>query len=148
MTYAMLSVDNNKDIVFDMDAALNFDGHTGPYIQNAHVRASSILRKAGNELSETASFTYPLTGHETQLIDLISRFPQTVQLAVQDYRPLVIANYAYDLANAFHSFYHAVPVLQAESDAIKQARLRLVAAARQTLANALWILDIAAPDVM
>jgi arginyl-tRNA synthetase len=148
MTYAMLSVDNNKDIVFDMDGALNFDGHTGPYIQNAHVRASSILRKAGNELSETASFTYPLTGHETQLIDLISRFPQTVQLAVQDYRPLVIANYAYDLANAFHSFYHAVPVLQAESDTIKQARLRLVAAARQTLANALWILDIAAPDVM
>ena len=47
LAYAMLSVDNNKDIVFDMDAALNFDGHTGPYIQNAHVRASSILRKAG-----------------------------------------------------------------------------------------------------
>jgi arginyl-tRNA synthetase len=148
MTYAMLSVDNNKDIVFDMDAALNFDGHTGPYIQNAHVRASSILRKAGGELPEEAGFRYPLTSHETQLIDQISRFPQTVQLAVQDYRPLVIANYAYDLANAFHSFYHAVPVLQAESDSIKKARLRLVAAARQTLANALWILDIAAPDVM
>jgi arginyl-tRNA synthetase len=147
MTYAMLSVDNNKDIVFDMDAALNFDGHTGPYIQNAHVRASSILRKAA-ALPETADFTYPLSSHETQLIDLISRFPQTVQLSVKDYRPLVIANYAYELANTFHSFYHAVPVLQAESPAIQQARLRLVAAARQTLANALWVLDIAAPDVM
>jgi arginyl-tRNA synthetase len=147
MTYAMLSVDNNKDIVFDMDAALSFDGHTGPYIQNAHVRASSILRKAGN-LPESAIFNYPLTGHETQLIDLISRFPQTVQLAVKDYRPLVIANYAFELANTFHSFYHAVPVLQAESVAIQQARLRLVAAARQTLANALWLLDVTAPDVM
>ncbi len=147
MTYAMLSVDNNKDIVFDMDAALNFDGHTGPYIQNAHVRASSILRKAAG-LPESCPFDYPLTSHETQLIDLISRFPQTVQLAVKDYRPLVIANYAFDLANTFHSFYHAVPVLQAESAAIQQARLRLVAAARQSLANALRLLDIAAPDVM
>jgi arginyl-tRNA synthetase len=89
-----------------------------------------------------------LSSHETQLIDLISRFPQTVQLSVKDYRPLVIANYAYELANTFHSFYHAVPVLQAETQAIQQARLRLVAAARQTLANALWVLDIAAPDVM
>ena len=148
LTYAMLSVDNNKDIIFDMDAALNFDGHTGPYIQNAHVRACSILRKAGGELPEAASYEHTLTTHETQLIDLISRFPQTVQLAVEDYRPLVIANYAYDLANTFHSFYHAVPVLQAESETIKLARLRLVAAARQTLANALWILNIAAPDVM
>ena len=147
MTYAMLSVDNNKDIVFDMDAALNFDGHTGPYIQNAHVRASSILRKAA-ALPESCAFDYPLTSHETQLIDLISRFPQTVQLAVKDYRPLVIANYAFELANTFHSFYHAVPVLQAESAAVQQSRLRLVAAARQTLANALWLLDLAAPDVM
>jgi arginyl-tRNA synthetase len=147
MTYAMLSVDNNKDIVFDMDAALSFDGHTGPYIQNAHVRASSILRKAG-ALPGSCAFDYPLTSHETQLIDLISRFPQTVQLAVKDYRPLVIANYAYELANTFHSFYHVAPVLQAESAAIQQARLRLVATARQTLANALWLLDIAAPDVM
>ena len=47
MIYAMLSVDNNKDMVFDMEAALNFDGHTGPYIQNAHVRANSILKKGG-----------------------------------------------------------------------------------------------------
>jgi arginyl-tRNA synthetase len=147
MTYAMLSVDNNKDIVFDMEAALNFDGHTGPYIQNAHVRASSILRKAGT-LLESCDFDYPLTTHETQLIDLISRFPQTVQLAVKDYRPLVIANYAYDLANTFHSFYHVVPVLQAKSEPVRKARLRLVEAARQTLANALWLLDIAAPDVM
>ena len=147
MTYAMLSVDNNKDIVFNIEEALNFDGRTGPYIQNAHVRASSILRKAGS-LPKDADYDYPLTSHEIQLIDQISRFPQMVQAAVQDYRPLVMANYAYDLANTFHSFYHAVPVLQAEIQAVREARLRLVAAARQTLANALRLLDIAAPDVM
>ena len=148
LAYAMLSVDNNRDIVFDMDAALNFDGHTGPYIQNAHVRASSILRKAQDAVPDQASFDYELSDHEIGLIELISRFPQTVEAAASEYRPLIIATYAYDLANAFHSFYHAIPVLQAESEAIKRARLRLVAAARQTLANALWLLDIAAPDIM
>ena len=59
-----------------------------------------------------------------------------------------MASYAYDLADAFHSFYHAVPVLQAESELQRQSRLRLVAATRQTLANALRLLDIAAPEVM
>jgi arginyl-tRNA synthetase len=147
LAYAMLSVDNNKDIVFDIEAALNFDGHTGPYIQNAHVRASSILRKAGGSL-KAADFDYSLSNHEITLIDLISRFPSVVDQAANEYRPLVMATYAYDLANAFHSFYHAVPVLQTESETIRQARLRLVAATRQTLANALRLLDIGAPDVM
>ena len=59
-----------------------------------------------------------------------------------------MAQYAYDLANAFHSFYHAVPVLQSEDENVKSARLSLVAAAKQTIANALRLLDIQAPDVM
>jgi arginyl-tRNA synthetase len=130
-----------------MQAALNFDGHTGPYIQNAHVRASSILRKAGG-LPAAANFDYAISHHEINLIDLISRFPKVVQQAADEYRPLVMANYAYDLANHFHSFYHAAPVIQAESEAIRDARLYLVAATRQTLGNALRLLDIAAPDVM
>ncbi len=147
LSYAMLSVDNNKDIVFDVEDALNFDGRTGPYIQNAHVRANSILKKAGGVPAE-ASFAYSLTSHEVQLIDLISRLPAVVQQAANEYRPLVVATYVYDLANTFHSFYHAVPVIQSVDEATRQARLRLVAAARQTLANALWLLDIAAPEVM
>ena len=147
LKYAMLSVDNNKDIIFDIDAALSFEGHTGPYIQNAYVRANSILKKAGYFPAQ-ASFDYELTSNEVELINLISRFPDMVEQATLEYRPLVIANYAYDLANAFHSFYHAVPVIQAKMEAIRDARLRLVAAARQTLANALRLLSIAAPEVM
>ena len=146
LAYSMLSVDNNKDIVFDMDEALSFDGRTGPYIQNAYVRANSILKKA-DEL-QSATFNYELTKHEIELIEQISRFPNAVQQAANEYRPLVMAAYAYDLANAFHSFYHAVPVLQSEDDNIKNARLGLVAAAKQTIANALRLLDIQAPDVM
>jgi arginyl-tRNA synthetase len=147
ITYAMLSVDNNKEITFDMETALNFDGHTGPYIQNAHVRANSILKKAGS-FPTKANYDYPLSGHEVQLIDLMSRFPSTVELAAKDYRPLIIANYAYELASTFHSFYHVVKVIQTSDPGIRAARLRLVAAARQTLANALQLLDIEAPQEM
>lgn len=162
LVYSMLAVDNNKDIVFDVNEALSFDGRTGPYIQNAHVRANSILKKAGLvsgkaeshsplstlALSSAEGFQYELTKHEIELIEQMSRFPNAVQQAANEYRPLVMAAYVYDLANAFHSFYHAVPVLQSEDESQKAARLRLVAAAKQTLANALRLLDIQAPDVM
>ena len=70
------------------------------------------------------------------------------QLQAPQWRPLVMAMYAYDLANAFHSFYHAVPVLQNDDEKVKNARLRLVAAAKQVVANALRLLDIQSPDVM
>ncbi len=148
LTYSLLSVDNNKDTVFDMDQALNFDGHTAPYIQNAYVRANSILRKSSQELPVSASFGYDLVPHEIQLIDLLSRFSQIVQQAASEYRPLLIASYAYDLASSFHSFYHVVPVIQAENEIKRISRLRLVAAARQVLGNALYLLVIEAPEVM
>ncbi|RPJ21019.1 MAG: arginine--tRNA ligase [Chloroflexi bacterium] len=148
LTYSLLSVDNNKDIVFDINEALSFDGRTGPYIQNAHVRANSILKKSKVEGQTPATFDYELTKHEIELIEQISRFPNAVQQAANEYRPLVMAAYAYDLANAFHSFYHAVPVLQSVEESVRNARLRLVAAAKQTIANALRLLDIKAPEVM
>ncbi|MDP1714172.1 MAG: arginine--tRNA ligase [Anaerolineales bacterium] len=151
LVYSMLSVDNNKDIVFDINEALSFDGRTGPYIQNAYVRANSILKKAGKQVAGTqvsTSFDYELTKHEIELIELISRFPQTVEQAANEYRPLVMAAYAYDLANIFHSFYHAVNVLQTEDEKIQNARLQLVMAAKQTIENALRLLDIQAPEVM
>ncbi len=147
LAYSILSVDNGKDIVFDMDTALSFDGRTGPYIQNAHVRAASILKKAG-EFPRAAEFSYDLDAHEVELIEIISRFPETVQQAASEYRPLIMANYVYDLANSFHSFYHAVPVIQSDDQGVRGARLRLVAAAKQAIYNALCLLDIQAPEVM
>jgi arginyl-tRNA synthetase len=152
LTYSMLSVDNNKDIIFDINEALSFDGRTGPYIQNAYVRANSILKKSKVESQKPnlgpSTFDYDLTKHEIELIELISRFPQTVEQAANEYRPLVMAAYAYDLANTFHSFYHAVNVLQTEDEKIRNARLQLVMAAKQTIENALRLLDIQAPEVM
>jgi arginyl-tRNA synthetase len=153
LTYSMLCVDNNKDIVFDIDEALSFDGRTGPYIQNAYVRANSILKKYRNEGGSDAElaspvFAHALSTHEIELIEQITRFPALVLQAANEYRPMVIAMYAYDLANAFHSFYHAVPVLQAETDAIKKARLSLVLAAKQVVFNSLALLGITPPEVM
>ncbi|MBT7072368.1 MAG: arginine--tRNA ligase, partial [Anaerolineae bacterium] len=155
LAYAMLAVDNSRDTIFDMDVALSFEGRTGPYIQNAHVRAASILKKfkvEGSKLNveklKPATFNFELTSHEIALIELLSRFPAVVEQAANEYRPMIMATYAYDLASAFHSFYHAVSVLKAETDAIRDARLRLVAAAKQTLANALALLGITAPEVM
>jgi arginyl-tRNA synthetase len=161
LVYSMLSVDNNKDIVFDINEALSFDGRTGPYIQNAFVRANSILKKLKVETPALSlskgrrsddlgplTFDYELTKHETELIELVSRFPQAVQQAADEYRPLVMAAYAYDLANTFHSFYHAVNVMQTEDEKIRNARLRLVMAAKQTIENALRLLGIQAPEVM
>jgi arginyl-tRNA synthetase len=147
LVYAMLAVDNSKDIVFDWDSALSFDGQSAPYIQNAHVRANSILLKAGH-LPEQASFDYTLEPLEVELIDQISRFPRVVEQAALEYKPLHMASYAFELAKTFHGFYHAVPVLQAGSQAVRNARLRLTAAARQTLANSLHLLVIQAPEVM
>jgi len=148
LVYSILSVDNTKHIVFDIDEALSFDGKTGPYIQNAHVRANSILKKSNADGQASATFDYELDKHEVALIEQISKFPEAVQQAANEYRPLVMAQYAYDLANAFHSFYHAVPVLKTEDENIRNARVQLIAASRQVIANALRLLDIQAPDVM
>ena len=152
VVYTLLEVDNVRNIVFDWEAALSFDGKSAPYIQNAYVRANSILKKAGG-VPETgsgaaAAFNYTLEPSEVELVDLISRFPGLVQQAALDYKPLHLANYVYELAKTFHGFYHEVPVLPTEDPATRQSRLRLVAAARQVLANALHLLVIEAPDVM
>jgi len=148
MKYSMLSVDNNKVIVFDWDAALNLEGQTGPYLQYAHARACRILEKAeapvtldGDHIFET------LEPQEVALIEAIAAFPDLVQAAAERYKPLLIANYVFDLARAFNEFYRDCPVLTAPSP-IREGRLALVAAARQTLANALQLLGIPAPEIL
>jgi arginyl-tRNA synthetase len=147
LLYSMLAVDNNKDTVFEWDSALSFDGQSAPYIQNAHVRANSILRKI-TTLPAQASFDYELAPSEVDLIETIAQFPTVVQKAAEDYKPLHMATYAFELAKSFHTFYHGVRVLQANSDEKVNSRLRITAAARRTLANALELLDIEAPEMM
>jgi arginyl-tRNA synthetase len=147
LKYTMLSRDNTKIVTFDWDAALDFNGQAAPYIQYAHVRAGSILRKAGESLPKNVSFPGDLVKAEVDLIELLARLPQEVQKAAEDLRPLTIANYAFDLAKAFNDFYNTCQVLNAPSE-IRDYRLRLVAAAQQVIATSLNLLGIKAPSVM
>ncbi len=145
--YPMLARENTKIVTFDWEAALDFNGQAAPYIQYAYVRANSILRKAGGQLPEENAYNYELSTAEIQLVDWISRVPKEVQRAAAEYKPLYIASLAYELARSFSDFYTECPVIQAE-EPVRSGRLRLVAAARQAIANALALMGITAPQAM
>ena len=147
LKYPMLARDNAKIVTFDWESALDFNGQAAPYIQYAHVRANSILRRMNEPLPGPLALDYELDPAEIELVDVISRFPDEVKRAAQEYKTLHITNIAYELARAFNEFYKQCPVLKAEPDT-RAFRLRLVAAAQQTIANALGLLGITAPDVM
>jgi arginyl-tRNA synthetase len=146
MKYVMLAVDNTKQIIFSWESALSFDGQAAPYIQYAHVRASSILEKA-RAAPEPLLPDYAMHPSEVTLVDWISRFPREVERAAEEHKPLYMANYAYFLAKAFTEFYRECPVLSAEAG-IRKVRLAMVAATRQTLANSLRMLGIQSPRSM
>jgi arginyl-tRNA synthetase len=146
LKYAMLAVDNTKQIVFTWEDALSFDGQAAPYIQYAHVRTASILDKV-EQIPQAVSPSRDLNPSEVTLIDWISRFPEEVERAAEEYKPLYMANYAYSLAKAFSEFYRECPVLQAEP-AVRKVRLAMVAATKQTLANSLLLLGIQSPRAM
>jgi arginyl-tRNA synthetase len=147
LKYSMLSRDNTKVVTFDWDAALDFNGQAAPYIQYAHVRAGSILRKAGDSLPDSADFPDELEKAEVDLIELMARLPAEILRSAADYRPLTIANIAFELAKAFNDFYNTCHVLNAPP-AVRDYRLRLVSAAKQVIATSLNLLGIQAPDVM
>ena len=148
LKYSMLSRDNTKVVTFDWDEALDFNGQAAPYIQYAHVRAGSILRKAGDVIpKESGSFPNELAKAEIDLIECLTRLPQDVVKAAEEYRPLTIANLAFDLAKAFNDFYNTCQVLNAQPG-IRDYRLRLVAASKQVIATSLDLLGIKSPNMM
>ena len=148
LKYSMLSRDNTKVVTFDWDEALDFNGQAAPYIQYAHVRAGSILRKAGDVIpKESGTFPNELAKAEIDLIECLTRLPQDVVKAAEEYRPLTIANLAFDLAKAFNDFYNTCQVLNAQPG-IRDYRLRLVAASKQVIATSLDLLGIKSPNMM
>ena len=146
LKYSMLSRDNNRVIVFDIEESLSFDGHAAPYIQYAHARACRILEKV-DKLPEGELTFEDLTTEEIDLIQQIAIFPSEIQRAASEYKPLYVATYVYELAKKFNDFYRACPVLQAEEPQ-RSARIALVDATRQVLANGLSAVGIKAPEVM
>lgn len=136
-----------KDYTFDWNAFLNFDGETGPYVQYAHARASSILsRQAAPDLSQV---DLSLLSHETEfdLTKILSRFPEDVRYATEKMEPSIISRTLIDVARDFNRFYNACPIFSS-GEALRGARLALTAATRQVLRNGLNLLGMGAPDQM
>ena len=145
--YPLLARDNTKIATFDWESALDFNGHAAPYIQYAYVRTNSLLRRADVPLPESLTPSHELDEKEVELIEKISAWPQVVQRAAKEYKTLEITNHAYELSRSFNEFYNSCPVLKAETG-VRDFRLRLVAAARQAIANSLRVLNIPIPEVM
>ena len=150
-----LELSNNriKDYVFSWDKVLNFEGETGPYVQYTHARAASVLRNAGKSaervMSGEGTFDMSCVTGDTayELIKLIYRFPEVVREAADKYEPSVVTRHIIDIAQYFNRFYHDEHIL-VEDEAEKQAKLAVVYAAKQTIANGLALLGIEAPEKM
>lgn len=151
LKYADLSSDRIKDYVFSFDRMLAFEGNTGPYLQYAHVRVRSILRKAQDELGVTPDQSTPLAVNEPMeralALELL-KYPSVVAAAADNCEPHRLCGYLYDLASAFSRFFEQCPVLKAEDDRTRDARLRMAAIAGKVLADGLSLLGIAAPERM
>lgn len=147
LKYSMISRDNTKIVTFDWASALDFNGQAAPYIQYAAVRANSILKRMEQPLPAEIELTYEMSEVEIELIDLMTRVPKEVARSAAEMKPLYLATLAFDLAKTFNEFYRVCPVMKAEPD-IRDFRLRLTAAARQSIVNCLAILGIETPDVM
>ena len=145
--YPMISRENTKIVTFDWDTALDFNGQSAPYIQYAVVRANSILRRLNEPAPGSAAFSHELLPAEVNLIEKISQFPEVVQRSAAEFKPSLVATYAFELAQSFNDFYTQCPVLSAEGPA-RAARLVLVQAAKIALENALSLLGIQSPQVM
>ncbi|RMH72218.1 MAG: arginine--tRNA ligase [Gemmatimonadetes bacterium] len=150
--YHILSFQPAKDIHFDPNKSISFQGDTGPYLQYAYARIRSIFRKSeqDNYVSLTPEADYSGIHHpkEIELVRKLFDFPEEVRIAAETYNPSRITTYLFELAKAYSQFYHACPVLNAENDALTQVRMVLCKATAVTLKRGLKLLGIDAPERM
>jgi len=146
--FADVSNRRTRDISFDLEEMLNFDGETGPYVQYTHARFCSILRKHGRPV-DAACDVAPLDGDaEMRAVRKLADFPAQVAAAADGNEPSFIATYLIELATVANKFYNEVPVLVAGDEAGTEARVRLVDAVRAVLATGLGLLGMSAPAEM
>ncbi len=151
LKYFMLKVDPRKNMTFNPEESIDFNGNTGPFIQYTHARIQSIFRKAtekGIEISDQLDSSVVTDEKENNLIKTIANFPNVVAEAGKVYSPAVIANYVYDLAKEYNQFYHDHSILFEEDETIRNMRLVLSKTVSKTIKNAMWLLGIDVPERM
>ena len=145
--FADLCTKRNKDVVFDWDEALNFDGETGPYIQYTHARLCSILRKYGKPVATDINYELLKEDETFILVKNLSQFPMIIQKAAEFYEPSLICNYLIDVCSNLNRFYNTHRVLS-EDDDLTKARILLIDSTQQVIKNGLNILGMHAPEQM
>ncbi|PHN94263.1 arginine--tRNA ligase [Maribacter sp. 6B07] len=150
LKYYILKVDPKKRILFDPEESVDFQGNTGPFIQYTYARIQSILRKAesmGINISEDAKVS-ELHSKEKELIKQLQLFPETIQLAADNFSPALIANFTYDLVKEFNSFYQQVSILGEVDEAKKVLRVQLSKKVAQVIQDAFKLLGVEVPERM
>jgi arginyl-tRNA synthetase len=149
LKYYMLKVDPKKQMMFNPEESVDFNGNTGPFIQYTYARIQSILRKADFDCNYiVASSALDLHEKEKELIKLLQLFPETIQSAANNHSPALIANYTYELVKEFNSFYQNVPILPEQDMHKKVFRVQLSKTVGNTIKNAFQLLGIQVPERM
>ena len=149
LKYFILKVDARKNMLFNPEESIDFNGNTGPFIQYTYARIKSILRKWNNEIVlDEKAFETELADKEISLIQKLQGFEAAVCQAGQDYNPSCIANYCYELVKEYNQFYHDFSVLKEEDKTKQQVRLMLSAAVGQVVKNGMGLLGIEVPERM
>ena len=151
LKYFILKVDARKNMLFNPEESIDFNGNTGPFIQYTYARIRSIMRKAEAEgivLPSVLPHTLPLNEKEVQLIQKLNSFETVIEQAGKDYSPSGIANYCYELTKDFNQFYHDYSILNAESAEAKTLRLVLAKNVAKTIKNGMQLLGIEVPERM
>ena len=151
LKYFILKVDARKNMLFNPEESIDFNGNTGPFIQYTYARIRSILRKAaaqGITIPKTVANNAPLNEKEIALIQKMNDFGAVVAQAGIDYSPSGIANYCYELTKEFNQFYHDYSILNADTDDEKTTRLVLAQNVAKVIKNGMELLGIEVPERM
>lgn len=151
LKYFMLKVDPKKNMLFNPEESIDFNGNTGPFIQYTYARIRSVLRKAidrGIELNPTIGTEIQPGGKELQIIKLVSQFPVAIKEAGDNYSPALVANYIYELVKEFNQFYHEFPIIIEEDAEIRNLRLVIAETVGKTIKTGMKLLGIDVPERM
>ena len=148
LKYFILKVDARKNMLFNPEESIDFNGNTGPFIQYTYARIRSILRKAANHNSQFSILNSQLSEKEVELIQKMSEYGAAVEQAGKDYSPSGIANYCYELTKVFNQFYHDYSILNEPDEQKKAVRLTLAKNVAKILKNGMALLGIEVPERM